>query len=298
MNKKFLAIIGSLVAILVIGTIVYFSMSSNKSDTPKTDPKVTSAPNQTSAPSEETEKPLSAEEKKAEKELSENVGSVNEKDVESIEGFSAAEIKEATEFITKYAYSTHGNEYFLGGEWAKSGAKVKDLTNYMNAFYSYDIIQETSKLEGKQGSPEFANDVTAIVPFFDETDTYAPSKYCSPENGLQLDDKGQPVMTNEIIDEPLIECLEDLKISDIQFTSNKAGESYFLRADFTVKSSLALYSKELESDARTQADYKYMLRLEKNILEDGKSEWEITGYSIVPSMSKIEKMKSLEGNNE
>lgn len=295
MNKKKLFSILAVVLILVAGIVIYATgVLSSTTPTPNDskDNKNTTAPVDEGKDSD-AEEPIADDSKEVEKEI-EEIGSVDKDKVSPMKGFSREEIKEATEFVSDYAYASHSNQYLLSGEWAKDGAKVSNFTPFMNAFYSKKVIDELDKLEGKQGSDEFAEKFTSLAPFFDETDTYRPADVC--KDNPELDKDGKTVGTSEMNPYP-IDCTSNLKISEITFNSIPDGEAYYLRADFSVKADLALYSKELESDAKTTADYKYSIRLEKNMLDSDKSEWEITGYSIKPSMSKIE-VASQEGNDE
>lgn len=293
MNRKKLLTITAILMLFVVGIVVYlvgFSGRSTIIPNAQSNPTNTSStPSATPSPSAE-----STEKDKATDEGAKKILTVDEKKIDGIEGFSNVELKEATEFVTSYAYATHENQYLLNGDWAKDGAKVDKFTPFMNAYYSKDIIDEMKKFEGKQGTPEFSEKFTSIAPFFDDTDAYRPSEACN--EGFKLDDKGNPIETQEEA-KYNFNCVDDLKISEISWTSNKEGQGYFLRADFKVTSKVALYSKELNAEAYTNADYKYSLRLEKNILEDGKSEWEITGYDITPTFSNI-KPRAEEGNNE
>lgn len=286
MSKKTLFTTISIISIIVIGFVLYTIFAPKEQFASPNSPSPTVSP--TVSPSVSPSPSLLEDNKEEDKKDAEKIGTVDKKDITPMEGFSDTEIQEATKFISDYSYAVHNNEYFLGGEWAKDGSKVKNIQVFLNGFYSKEIIDELDKLEGKQGSEEFAEKMTSLVPFFDETDTYKPSEYCSSDKNREP--------SNEVVENN--ECVSDLKLSEIKFNSIKNGEAYNLRAEFSVTSKASLFSKELNADAYTNVDYHYVLNLEKHILGNDKFEWEIVGYDIIPSLSNINQFDAVEGNND
>lgn len=292
MKRKVLFIILTIILVSIVGTVSWILL---KPDTAPTEQETTStAPKDTpskvspkpSNPIEDASELVDEKDKKDAEKVLKEIGT-SDKKATPIEGFSGDELDEATKFISDYIYATHTNEYFLGGDWvSKDKAEVKYVQALLSNYYSKKLVDSLDKLEGKQGTPEFANEITSIVPFFDETPYTSPSEYCNSMSKNK-------VLSNEVTE--IKNCVTDLKISEIKMSSFLDKESYSLNAQFDVKSRVALYSKELSSDAQTEVSYSYSLVLEKIILSEDKSEWQITGYSITPSLSEVSKYK---GSNE
>lgn len=281
MNKKTVLTIVGIACVCIIGFGIYLFSMPKTLETPSSNNKTNDS--QTSAPVEpykEKKPPVSDEKKLVEEEFS-KIGSIDETKQESIEGFSNKDIKEATEFISTYTRDTHTNRYFLGGDWVKSGAKIDELKSFLSSYYSKNIIDDLDKFKGKEKTTEFSEKAMTLVPFFGEAPNYNSSSYCS--------DMDEELSSEEKTEE--MNCVNDFNISEIRFDSLKEKEGYDLRAEFTVKSKLALFSKELNKEAFVDLDYKYELRLTPTAVGGGNSNWEITGYKIYPHLSKIQEQK-------
>lgn len=285
MNKK---LIFSAIAIVLLAVVGFLMFSFNQQTSPASlngnptsSPEASNPPEASASPSVKEDKEKEAS--KAKEEVS-KIGTVDLKDVEPIEGFGDEEIQSATKFVSDYAVATHTNTYFLGGEWAKGGGKIDDFNSFFSPYYSKDLLDAFKKYEGKQGTEEFADELTTLVPFFDDNDFVRPSEDCkSPEASKEISNKVNTRDTN---------CVENFKISEIEFYPMEDKGDSFLVAKFEVTSDISLYSKELEAEGIVSTKYKYKLTLEPNVVSDKELEWKIIGYDISPFISSISKAKS------
>lgn len=277
MNKKTVLTIVGIACVCIIGFGIYLFSTPKTLEAPTSNNETNNS--QTSdpvKPYEEKHEPVSDDKKTVEKEL-EKIGSIDETKQESIEGFSNKDIKEATEFISTYTREIHTNRYFLGGDWVKAGGKADILKSFLSSYYSKDILDDLDKYKGKEKTTEFSEKAMTLVPFFGDAPNYDSSTYCS-DTDKEMSSEVNTAETN---------CVSNFKISEIRFDTLKNKEGYDLRAEFDVKSRIALFSKELNKEAFVDLDYKYELRLTPT----ADNKWEITGYEIYPSLSKIQEWK-------
>lgn len=301
MNKKVILTIVAVVVLFAIATTVYIfngktsdvnSPESNKgtqiSQTPSSEePNKDNSSNPADDVDEANKVTLEEYEKNNSNEK-EEPRIKDDNSIVSIEGYTKEELLSAGEFVSDYIYETHANSYFLGGEWYNNGSDMKILKGVLGKYYSNEVLADLDKYEGKSETQEFAEKVSGMIPYFAENKAYSPSPFCSVDNK-----KTKTSPNEQSISETMQECPLNLDISEIIYESTKNDKGdYVLDMYFTTNATYPLFSKELNKDASTDAEYKYRLSLTKlSDEESDDSKWEISSYAVDVSYSKIKELK-------
>lgn len=160
---------------------------------------------------------------------------------------------EAVKHATDYVRAAHSNGYFLSGDWAKDGGKPADAKKFLKKYYSADIVKSVDQWENKSKKDgKYAEFMTALFIYWDDSDTYAPYEKCKSEKPKA--------------------CTLSLKQSKV--TSKVDKSKKIVNVKVTQDSEFPLWSKEINQTVKAIGTFKYDL----DLAPKAGGGWEIVEY--------------------